>query len=399
MTLEEQIQDALERNDFDELDRLTAESYAEEGDDTENSDIETEDNAQEAEADKANEGETDDPSKDDDPSEGETQGEQEAATAAESEKTTEVEAGSQPTELDGSKITFDEKGNAVIPKELLSVLAKDGKHALPYGVLEGARGSAKELKTQLDQERQLREKAESELTKSGRLIPALKKQLEKNGIDPEELPEDLQLTDELLDSLDDYGEVGKVIKALVAKQKQVSDTASQAAPQAVTQPDNSGANTFKVELDDYTQKNPEFAKIFSGSQGDDHFDTLDLFYRQVDSNPEFNGKPLSDKLDAAMERYRKVYPSVSETDKDSSTPTNDGSEQLSDEALQQAAQAKVKEAQESSAPASPSEVGNSAGKTKSNLERAMNATGAELLQIMEELTPEELEQLQDQCFN
>lgn len=396
MTLQAQIQQAILNQDDELLEQLLAEEEVAEGED--NSDIETEGDELDSETEDAIEGEeAEQQTEVDGQTEAVAEGEQEAATSEESKKATEVETGSQPAELDESKITFDANGNAVIPKELLSVIAKDGKHNLPYGVVEGARERAKELSAKLEQERQLREKAEGELQKNGRLATALKKQLEKNGIDPEELPEDLKLTDELLDSLDEYGEVGKVIKALVAKQQQIPASAS--APQAVTQqPDNSGANAFKSELDDYTQKNPEFAQIFNGSQGDDHFDTLDLFYRQVDKDPEFNGKPLHAKLDAAMERYHKIYPGAGETATDSANPNKDVGEQVSDDALQQAAQAKIKEAQESSAPASPSEVGNTAAKQKNNFEQAESMNAEELLNFMESLSPEELERFQEQCF-
>lgn len=397
MTLQEQIQQAILNQDDELLEQLLAEEEEAEGED--NSDIETEEDELYSETEDASEGEEEAQEQEADEPEATAQtGEQDVATSEEGKETTEVETGSQPAELDESKITFDENGNAVIPKELLSILAKDGKHNLPYGILEGSRTTAKELRTQLEQERLLREKAEGELQKNGRLANALKKQLEKNGIDPEELPEDLKLTDELLDSLDEYGEVGKVIKALVAKQQQMptSATAPQAATSTQAQPDNSGA--VNTELGSYMQKNPEFANIMQAGAGDDSFETLDLFYRQVDKDPEFNEKPLSDKLDAAMERYHKVYPSASNTAKDSANPTTEGSEQVSDDALKAAAQAKVQEAQESSAPASPSEVGSSAAKQKTNFEQAENMSPAELLNFMESLSPEDLEKFQEQCF-
>lgn len=138
--------------------------------------------------------------------------------------------------------------------------------------------------------------------------------------------------------------------------------------------------------------------MFGLGEGDDRFETMDLFYRQITNDPQFNGKPLSDKLDATMERYHKVYPSGNGTATDSATSINDDQSAVSDDDLAAQAQARVREAQESSTPASPSELGNSGGKQKSNLERARSATGAELLQIMEELTPEELEQFQEDCF-
>lgn len=402
MNIEEKIQRAIENNDFDELDRLTAEAMElEEGDELESSETEAEEEEQETEA-QANEGEENaDESKDDDQGEESQEGEQEATATVESSDNSSEGGESQSPEFDESKISFDENGNAVIPKELLSIIAKDGKHQIPYELLHNSRGKAKELAKQLEQEQTQRSELERQLEKRGRAETALKKQLEKNGIDPEALPEDIELSDELLDSLDEYGEVGKVLKALVAKQKTIASTP---APQASKEQNNaSSGDTAKVqaqnnELRTYLSNNAEFAEVFEKGVGDDRFETMDLFYRQVESNPEFNGKSLSDKLDATMERYHKVYPSSNGTATEQANSISEDKSAVSDADLQAQAEAKVKEAQESSTPASPSELGNSGGKQKSNLERARNASGEELLKIMEELSPEELEQFQDECF-
>ncbi|CAL9954912.1 hypothetical protein VPHD85_0004 [Vibrio phage D85] len=401
MTLEEKIQRAIENNDFDELDRLTAEAMELEADEHENSESEASEDEQETEA-QANEGEENAAEEEGDGQDSEQQeGEQDATATVEGTEEASQAGESQSLEFDESKISFDADGNAVIPKELLSVVAKDGKHQIPYELLHNSRGKAKELATQLEQEREQRGALEAKLDKQGRAETALKKQLEKNGIDPEALPEDIELSDELLDSLDEYGEVGKVLKALVAKQKTIATTT---APQAGKEQSNASPdNTAQVkeqndQLRSYLGNNAEFAEVFGLGEGDDRFETMDLFYRQITNDPQFNGKPLSDKLDATMERYHKVYPSSNGTATDSANSINDDQSAVSDTDLAAQAQAKVQEAQESSTPASPSELGNSGGKQKSNLERARSASGAELLQIMEELTPEELEQFQEDCF-
>ncbi|CAL9954937.1 hypothetical protein VPHK250G1_0003 [Vibrio phage K250 g1] len=402
MTLEEKIQRAIENNDFDEVDRLSAEAMELEDDEHESSESEASEDEQETEA-QANEGEENAAEEEGDGQDSEQQeGEQDAAATVESKGEASEAGESQSLEFDESKISFDADGNAVIPKELLSVIAKDGKHQIPYELLHNSRGKAKELGGQLEQERQQRQALQAQLDKQGRASEALKKQLEKNGIDPEALPEDIELSDELLDSLDEYGEVGKVLKALVAKQKTIATTT---APQAGKEQNNASQdNTAQVkeqndQLRSYLGNNAEFAEVFGLGEGDDRFETMDLFYRQITNDPQFNGKPLSAKLDATMERYHKVYPSSNGTATDSANSINDDQSAVSDNDLAAQAQAKVQEAQESSTPASPSELGNSGGKQKSNLERARSASGAELLQIMEELTPEEIEQFQEDCFN
>lgn len=161
------------------------------------------------------------------------------------------------------------------------VVSKDGKHVIPYSVLEQERKRAQdaelresELKQQLAEEQQKESRAE-------RQLQMLTAQLQKNGLDPEVLPEDFKLTDEMKDQLvDDFGQAGKALVAMYARMEQSGATTQQPtqSPQqdagsgdplmdAIARNEtlegwrtgNTAAWETAVSIDNILQKDPKFA--------------------------------------------------------------------------------------------------------------------------------------------
>lgn len=368
------FQEAILNGDFDELNKMSEDFFEEEEGDAE----EIKANEDEGEG-KPEAQESEDNTKE---GEGEELTDKEVVSEDDKLKDTEVGDASAPAdiaeEIEG-KITFDENGNAVVPKELLAIISKDGKHEIPYGVLESARTKAKEASSALEQERLLREEAEGRISKNDRQAAVLKKQLEAAGIDPEQLPEDIEITPELMDSLDEYGDIGKVLKALVAKQGTAKEVKQEKEPESKATPD-----PRYDEYAAYVAKHPE-VKAIMDSEGSDEQETLEHFYSQVTKSPAFKDKPLSEQLDEAMARTNRVM------GKEPEQATN------SEDENKAIAQEKVKEAKAKATPASPSEVGVVDSGKGSALARARAATGNELLSIMDELTQEELDALLDEA--
>lgn len=276
------------------------------------------------------------------------------------------------------KLKFDDEGNAIIPKALLALVSKDGKHEIPYGVLEATRNKAKESATELEQERNKRLEAESRLTKFDREQALLKKQLTDAGVDPEKLPEDLEITPELLESLSEYGDIGKVLKALIAKQGIAKDDTKATTQAEVKAEPDPRFDDYK----EYVTKNPEFKAIMD-KQGSDEQETLEHFYTQVSKSTEFKNKPLSEQLDEVWNRTCRVL--GVEPKKPTST----------DDEIRAIAEQKAKEVKENSTPSSPSEVGLIKADKGNAVERAKAAVGSDLLNIVGELSPEQIEALLD----
>lgn len=376
---DDELNAAMLSGDLDALQRLTEEGF--EGDD----DVDTE----------AGEQAKTDEGTDDEADAGEAINDDEASKdsgAKEADDKTDKANGdpSSQANASGLEIQFDENGNAIIPKEMLSVVTKDGKHTIPYGVLEDQRNKAATLAKALDDERKARETAEHALSKGGRQAELLKKQLEDAGIDPEQLPEDIELSDDLLKSLDDYGDLGKIIKKLVAKQGTAATARSDAA--ATQEASNAGQQTPNTDFKDFYKSNAEFRRIVD-SDGDE-MDTLDHFYKTVSKSGEFKGKPFDVVAAEALRRTQLVYGgSSTEAAKDKQSGTDAAKD---DRAIAEAAAAKVAAAQQSHVPASLSEIGATDKATLSAKARAESANGMDLLNIMGELTPAEMEELMSQ---
>lgn len=114
----------------------------------------------------------------------------------------------------------DDKGGVTPPQGDVEqkpvVLTRDGKHAIPYEVLESTRAelaSAKERLAELTLTQQKLEELEAQKR-------AVEEQLARHNI---ELPKSAgDITDEQLEALDDYGEVGPLVRALVMQQRQLA---------------------------------------------------------------------------------------------------------------------------------------------------------------------------------
>lgn len=385
---EAEINEAILNGDLDSLEGLMDE-FEDESEEQEYGEEElTEaDEAESQEADKAN----DDDAKEGEGTEEEAKGEEADQKKAEADKGEDAKGSSPEVDNTQLSVSFDENGNAIVPKELLSVISKDGKHQIPYAVLEASRTKAKEINSQLEEERQLRETVEAKLSKNNRQAELLTKQLGELGIDPAKLPEDFEATPELLESLDDYGPLGAAVKHLIAKQgliKDAKEEVSQGTSSDAKQDAGQGPNT---DFANYYNGNAKFKSIMD-NEGSDEFDTLDHFFKQVKKSPEFKDKPLNQQLDEAMARTDRVFNREEPAAKEQAEP-NSG---MSDAEVKAIADQKLKSAQEEAVPSSPSEVGLHDKSETKPMARALKASGQDLLDVVGELSNEELEALFDQ---
>ncbi len=93
------------------------------------------------------------------------------------------------------------------------VASKNGQHTIPFSVLEGTRKKLQEAESKLAELQSVGENADL-LKKTNELLI---KQLEANNISPGKLPENIEITPEMLSELDEIGTAGEIIKALYAQ--------------------------------------------------------------------------------------------------------------------------------------------------------------------------------------
>lgn len=130
---------------------------------------------------------------------------------------TQQSANTEETDVNPASSTADVEA----PKGIQS---KNGEHVLPYAVLEQARQEAQEAKRQLSIAQQQAADATTNAEKVSALqqqMELMQAQLEKAGIKPAKLDDSLTFTDEELDALDEYGELGGVSKKAAKKVAQL----------------------------------------------------------------------------------------------------------------------------------------------------------------------------------
>lgn len=237
------------------------------------------------------------------------------------------------------------------------VLSKDGKHTIPYEVLENARNRAQKL----EQENQQLQAITGERDK----LQAL---LEKHGIDMN--AEDLggKTDDELQELADDFPVVGKVIAKQAQKIQELEGKLNQ-------QQSEHGANSGKTAVVQAFESIPELVSWQAGDK-----DRLEYAVAKDDelmSDPIWQDKPVRERFLEAVRRTQSAF-----GDKPSAQP---GQQQ------QQRKQAK----QGDGLPNSPSELGNSVRESsaKGTPEYYASLSPSELQREMLGMSPDAIDQL------
>ena len=145
------------------------------------------------------------------------------------------------------------------------VKAKDGKHEIPFSVLEKERRQTAELTTQLND--QARENA------------LLKAQLAQHDIAPKQLPEQVTFSEERLARLEEYGEIGEVTAVLAQQIAQL-----RALEKPVVLPE---------EPANPVDSNPD---LLRWSSNDTHWKVAEGIDETLQSEPEWVGKSLAERI-------------------------------------------------------------------------------------------------------
>ncbi|MFV7562226.1 hypothetical protein ACNPAA_10450 [Aeromonas sp. PS2Canimalfood6] len=182
------------------------------------------------------------------------------------------------------------------------ILAKSGKHTIPYEVLEQARNEAKQLREQLAQSQQ----AQAERDK----LQAL---MEKHGINPDVDPDDIS-QEELEQLAQDYPDLGKSIAAIARKLQKLEP---QVAPQQV-QPT---LNPVQAAL----QAVPDLVSWREKDQ--DRFDFAIIVDEKLQADPTWQGKSLDERFAEAARRTKlafgdEVIPPAKAPSKEAEKPTD-----------------------------------------------------------------------------
>ena len=236
------------------------------------------------------------------------------------------------------------------------VLSKDGKHTIPYEVLENARNRAQKL----EQENQQLQAITGERDK----LQAL---LEKHGIDMNAEDLDGKTDDELQELADDFPVVGKIIAKQAQKIQELEGKLNQ-------QQSEHGANSGKTAVVQAFESIPELVSWQAGDK--DRLEYAVAKDAELMSDPIWQDKPVRERFLEAVRRTQSAF-----GDKPSTQPGQQ----------QQRKQAK----QGDGLPNSPSELGNSVRESsaKGTPEYYASLSPSELQREMLGMSPDAIDQL------
>lgn len=266
-----------------------------------------------------------------------------------------------PTADDGGAAQSEDQ------QEQKVIVAKDGVHTIPYDVLEAERRESERLRQQIADMQQDQGKYEQQ----ARLLEIRDKQLQKLGIDPDDLPENLKVSEEQIENLrENYPELAPFITSLMAK---VETFSAQSVPTQAPE-----SNPVMADIQANTDLNG-----WMQEKGDKWSLALDIDDRLL-ADPEWYQKPQRERFDEVVRRTKAAFGETV------SAPNVDNTQ------IRESAAEKEKAVAES-LPASPSLVGASNTHQSSVLQQAASMSNADLQNLMSGMTADQIDALLEQA--
>ncbi|EJZ3105276.1 hypothetical protein OHY71_000672 [Escherichia coli] len=254
--------------------------------------------------------------------------------------------------------------------EVKGVLTRDGKHVIPYEVLEAERSG----KQRAEQEAAL---LRGQIAEEKRRVELLTSQIHQAGMKPAPLPENEKISDEQIARIRDmYPEIGDAVASLIRKNNYLQSRVQQSAQQA----EGHGGEDLSPVLD--AMNAVPVLKTWQNSDPD-RFSVAVSIDGKLQNDPAWKDKPLTERFAEVARRTQLAFGETSEPPSGKADNTD----------IRKTAEEKVKAAErEQAVPASPSELGNTASVgTGDNFERLLGASHTEIEAAMRGMTDAEID--------
>ncbi|EDA8687194.1 hypothetical protein KCE62_003484 [Salmonella enterica subsp. enterica serovar Newport] len=241
-------------------------------------------------------------------------------------------------------------------EDVKGILARDGKHVIPYDVLEAERA----------EKQRLTQRYEQQLAEEQRKIDLLTSQIKQAGMTPDPLPEQARISDEQIARIkEDFPEVANALTLMARKYDYLQAKVQGAQPQQ-EEKDNTAvtaALNATPDLVEWQQSDPDrFALAV-------HLD------EKLQTDPAWKDKTLTERFAEVARRTRAAY---------GEAPSGPVVERDNQEVLATAAE-KVAKADADAAttvPDSPSDLGNTAAVPQDKFEQLLGASYADAEAVM-----------------
>lgn len=188
------------------------------------------------------------------------------------------------TEPDAGAAAAEKEATPQEEKESV-VLTKDGKHEIPYSVLEEQRREAAAARSQAE-----------ELARKNALLEA---QLADADIKPKDLPENVRFTPEQLKDFESYGEIGEAVAVLA----QQNDFLQQRLEQANLAPNPAGVDDAGAVQPDTNPlaANPDTMRW---AESDTHWNVVESVNNSLEIDPAWREKTLAERVPEIVRRTK-----------------------------------------------------------------------------------------------
>ncbi|HGB3673526.1 TPA: hypothetical protein ACIVDA_001484 [Salmonella enterica subsp. enterica serovar Muenchen] len=250
-------------------------------------------------------------------------------------------------------------------EEVKGILARDGKHVIPYDVLEAERA----------EKQRLTQRYEQQLAEEQRKIDLLTSQIKQAGMTPDPLLEDARISDEQIAKIrEDYPEMADALTLMARKYDYLQAQVQGAQPQQqVEEQDNSAAVAAlnaTPDLAEWQRSDPDRFAVAVHLDG------------KLQNDPAWKGKPLTERFAEVARRTRAAY---------GEAPPEPVVEQDKNQKVLAAAADKVAKADAAAAlPDSPSDVGNTAAAPQDKFERLLGASYTEATELMSAMSDDDI---------
>ncbi|MFV8383418.1 hypothetical protein ACNO5E_04850 [Vibrio parahaemolyticus] len=261
----------------------------------------------------------------------------------------------------------------MVNPENAQIASKDGRHTIPYAVLEKARNSASEASTKISE----LEGKLTQATTSQQKLELYAKQLSDAGLTPEKLPEELLNDEDALSALQDElpETAANLLTALVKQFK------ANAAPEEPAQPaqQQGGAN----EVNDAFESE-ELAPLREWETGDqDRWEMALVIDNKLKNDPQFQAMPLAQRFAEVQRRVQTAF----------GDPVQASIDQMKQEQQPPANGQRPAADQQNIIPNSPSQLGGSSTDTTAAANQALaNQDALALEHSLSGMSPEKVEE-------
>ncbi|NPC99417.1 hypothetical protein HOY33_01450 [Brenneria sp. hezel4-2-4] len=261
-----------------------------------------------------------------------------------------------------------------------SILSKDGKHVIPYDVLEAERAEKRRVA-------ESSQRTAAELAETRRQLEVLTRQINAAGLQPAQLPEKTQITPEQIASVrDSFPELAGVLDSLVQKVEYLQSAQPAPVQQAASADPIMSALDATPDLKAWQTDDP------------DRFTLAVHIDETLKNDPAWKDKPLAERFGEVAKRTRAAYGETVESATQQQTPpAQDAKQPTAEEIQQKAAAALATAAAAAQLPASPSDIGSTTSTSAASpLEQAANADPEQLQAMFAGMTDAQIEALLEQ---